>query len=92
MGRSGEKHVPTERAAATDTLQRCQSLQARESLKGNVPKFCGQQKLLFQSSPPGRGDKSYVATPCRSPCRSGLRTKLSFVILTLRRPPRLVGG
>jgi len=49
--------------------------QARESLKGNVPKFCGQQKLLFQSSPPGRGDKSYVATPCRSPCRSGLRTE-----------------
>ena len=79
VGRSGEKHMPIERGAATDILQRFQSPQARESLKGNVPKFCAQQKLHFQSSPPC-GDKSYVATPCRSPCRSDLRAKLSFLI------------
>ncbi|CAE7344901.1 unnamed protein product [Symbiodinium sp. CCMP2456] len=52
--------------------------QARESLKGNVPKFCGQQKLIFQSPPPDCGDKSYVATPCRSPCRSDLRKRLDL--------------
>lgn len=57
--------------------------QARESLKGNVPKFCAQQKLHFQSSPPC-GDKSYVATPCRSPCRSDLRKRLDLSPSTVK--------